>query len=205
MRHAGTQICQFIENNMLLEEIIKPDRVLCNAQARSKKHCLEILSELLVRPTPEISSDDIFARLIERERLGCTSLEQGIAFPHCRVDGIKVNVAALIKLSEPVDFDSPDGEDVDLVFGMMVPTEINESHQANISSIAELLGDRDLREEMRAAKTSSELYDSLIDASVSTAAAGDRKKLILMVGLTDDLDFMGAMDGDWETATGVPA
>ena len=32
---------------MLLEEIIKPDSVLCNAQARSKKHCLEILSELL--------------------------------------------------------------------------------------------------------------------------------------------------------------
>jgi len=159
---------RLIQTKMLLEEIIKPDRVLCNAQARSKKHCLEILSELLVRQTPEISSDDIFARLIERERLGCTSLDEGIAFPHCRVDGIKVNVAALIKLSEPVDFDSPDGEDVDLVFGMMVPTEINESHQANISSIAELLGDQDLRQTMRAAKTSSDLYDSLIDASVST-------------------------------------
>ena len=153
---------------MLLEDFIKPDRVLCNAHARSKKHCLEIMSELLVRPTPEISSDDIFERLIERERLGCTGLDQGIAFPHCRVDGIKVNVAALIKLSEPVDFDSPDGEDVDIVFGMMVPTEINESHQANISSIAELLGDRELRQKMRAATTSSELYDSLIDASVST-------------------------------------
>ena len=153
---------------MLLEEIIKPDRVLCNAHARSKKHCLEILSELLVRPTPEISADDIFERLNERERLGCTGLDQGVAFPHCRVDGIKVNVAALIKLSEPVDFDSPDGEDVDIVFGMMVPTEINESHQANICSIADLLGDRELRQMMRDATTSSELYDSLIDASVST-------------------------------------
>ena len=153
---------------MLLQEIIKPDRVLCNAHARSKKHCLEILSELLVRPTPEISSDDIFERLNERERLGCTGLDQGVAFPHCRVDGIKANVAALIKLSEPVDFDSPDGEDVDIVFGMMVPEEINESHQANISSIADLLGDRKLRQMMRDATTSSELYESLIDASVST-------------------------------------
>lgn len=153
---------------MLLEEIIKPDRVLCNAHARSKKHCLEILSELLVRPTPEIATDDIFERLIERERLGCTSLDQGVAFPHCRVDGIDENIAALIKLSEPVDFDSPDGEDVDLVFGMMVPTVINESHQANVSSIADLLGDRELRQNMREAKTSSELYDSLIGAAVST-------------------------------------
>ena len=73
---------------MLLEEIIKPDSVLCNAHARSKKHCLEIMSELLVRSSLGISSEDIFEGLIERERLGCTSLEHGVAFPHCRVDEI---------------------------------------------------------------------------------------------------------------------
>ena len=159
---------------MLLEEIIKPDSVLCNAQARSKKHCLEILSELLVRSVPEIASEDIFERLIERERLGCTSLDQGVAFPHCRIDGLDTNIAALIKLSEPVDFDSPDGEPVDLIFGMMVPKEINESHQANICSIADLLGDRELRHQMRDAVTTNELYDSLIKSSVSTVVI-DRK------------------------------
>jgi PTS system nitrogen regulatory IIA component len=153
---------------MLLEQIIKPDSVLCNAQARSKKHCLEILSELLVRSVPEIKSEDIFERLVERERLGCTSLDQGVAFPHCRVEGLDTTIAALIRLSEPVDFDSPDGELVDLVFGLMVPKEINESHQANIRSIADLLGDQTLRQKMRDATTSNELYDSLIDSSVAT-------------------------------------
>lgn len=153
---------------MLLEQIIKPDSVLCNAQARSKKHCFEILSELLVRPVPEISSEDIFERLVERERLGCTSLDQGVAFPHCRVEGLDTTIAALIRLSEPVDFDSPDGELVDLVFGLMVPEKINESHQANIRSIADLLGDQILRQKMRDATTSNELYDSLIDSSVAT-------------------------------------
>jgi len=153
---------------MLLEQIIKPDSVLCNAQARSKKHCLEILSELLVRSVPKINSEDIFERLVERERLGCTSLDQGVAFPHCRVDGLDTTVAALIRLSEPVDFDSPDGELVDLVFGLMVPKEINESHQANICSIADLLGDQTLRQKMRDATTSNELYDSLVDSSVAT-------------------------------------
>ena len=153
---------------MLLEQIIKPDSVLCNAQARSKKHCLEILSELLVRSVPGINNEDIFERLVERERLGCTSLGQGVAFPHCRVKGLDTTVAALIRLSEPIDFDSPDGELVDLVFGLMVPKEINESHQANISSIADLLGDQPLRQKMRDATTSNELYDSLIDGSVAT-------------------------------------
>lgn len=148
---------------MSLEEIINPDNVLCNAHARSKKHCLEILSELLVRSYPDIPNEDIFNRLIERERLGCTSLDEGVAFPHCRVEGLEGNSAALIKLSDPVDFDAADDEPVDLVFGLMVPAEIDEKQHADVSMIAELLGDRELRERLRAAKTSSELFNALLN------------------------------------------
>ncbi len=146
---------------MLLEEIIKPDSVLCNAHARSKKHCLEILSELLARSQPGFASEDIFAALIERERLGCTSLDQGVAFPHCRVEGLDTSVGALIKLSEAVEFDSSDGEAVDLIFGLIVPAELNDQDQATICGIAELLGDRELRTRLREATTSIVLYEEL--------------------------------------------
>ena len=147
---------------MLLEEIISPDAVLCNAHARSKKHCLEILSELLVRSLQDISADDIFERLNERERLGCTSLDLGVAFPHCRVDGLNESVAAMIKLSEPVDFDAADGEPVDLIFGLMVPATLKDKHYADISSITAMLSDAGLRGRLREATSSRELYESLL-------------------------------------------
>jgi PTS system nitrogen regulatory IIA component len=150
---------------MLLEEIINTDAVLCNAHARSKKHCLEILGELLVRSQPDIAAEDIFERLIERERLGCTSLEAGVAFPHCRVEGIGRCIAALIKLSEPIDFDATDGEPVDLVFGLMVPTEVTDSHHADIAMITTLLGNGDVRSKLREATSSSALYKALLDGS----------------------------------------
>ncbi|MDH3587373.1 MAG: PTS sugar transporter subunit IIA [Gammaproteobacteria bacterium] len=150
---------------MLLEEIINPDAVLCNAQARSKKHCLEILSELLVRSQPDIAADDIFERLIERERLGCTSLEAGVAFPHCRVEGIDRCIAAMIKLSDPIDFDATDGEPVDLVFGLMVPREVTDMHHADIAMITNLLGNGELRSKLREATSSSALYNTLLDGT----------------------------------------
>lgn len=146
---------------MKLDELIQPESVLCNAHARSKKHCLEILSELLVRTLPDVTADDIFESLIERERLGCTSLDQGVAFPHCRVEGLETSVAALMKLSEAVDFDSADDEPVDLVFGLAVPADIDSDHQADVGKIADLLGDRELRSRMREASTSRELYSAL--------------------------------------------
>jgi PTS system nitrogen regulatory IIA component len=139
--------------------------VLCNAQARSKKHCLEILSELLVRSQPDIAADDIFERLIERERLGCTSLEAGVAFPHCRVEGIDRCIAAMIKLSDPIDFDATDGEPVDLVFGLMVPREVTDMHHADIAMITNLLGNGELRSKLREATSSSALYNTLLDGT----------------------------------------
>ena len=154
---------------MSLENIIKPDGVLCNAMARSKKHCLEILSELLVRSSPDIASELIFECLIERERLGCTSLSKGAAFPHCRVDGVEASNAALIKLSEPIDFDSADGEPVDLVFGMVVPMEVEDEHRADIKLVTQVLSDEGLRARLRGMSSSNDLYNALIDGASLTA------------------------------------
>jgi len=156
---------------MSLPEIIKPDGVLCNATARSKKHCLEILSELLIRNNKDIASDDIFECLIDRERLGCTSLNKGAAFPHCRVRGIEKSNAVLIKLSEPVDFDSPDGEPVDLVIGMMLPSEVDDSHRADIKLITSVLADEGLRARLREMNSSNDLYEALINGAEMTCQA----------------------------------
>ena len=154
---------------MLLEEIIKPDGVLCNATARSKKHCLEILSELLIRANSDIASDVIFRCLNDRERLGCTGLDRGAAFPHCRVENIDFSSAALIKLSEPVDFDAADGEPVDLVFGMLVPSELDESHYAAINKVTRVLADEGLRARLRGTNSSRDLYTAFIDGSALVA------------------------------------
>lgn len=155
---------------MILEQIISPDSVLCNAHARSKKHSLEILSELLSNPNPDIANEEIFAKLIERERLGCTGLGLGIAFPHCRISSVQNSCGALIKLSEPVDFDSPDGVPVDLICGLILPTELDDSHYADIDMITGFLANDSLTARLRSANSSSELYDALLAGYVPASS-----------------------------------
>ena len=158
---------------MTLEELISPESVLCNAQARSKKHCLEILSELLAAASPSISSEEIFSNLFERERLGCTGLDKGTAFPHCRVEGLTESTGALIRLSAQVDFDTADGELVDLVFGLIVPADLDESHHADIRMITDLLNDDELRSRLRDAGSSSDLYRALLGLSQAVSSNPD--------------------------------
>ena len=96
-------------------------------------------------------------------------LDTGVAFPHCRVGGLDNSTAALIKLSEPVDFDSADGKPVDIVFGLMVPTALEQCHYADIEMISEVLKDEGLRDRLRAANTSSDLYNALLNGSLLAA------------------------------------
>lgn len=145
---------------MISEQLVSPSRVLCNVHARNKKHSLEIMSELLSSPNPDIANEDIFSKLIARERLGCTSLGKGIAFPHCRIPGIQNNCGALMKLSQPVDFDSADGVSVDLIFGLILPTELNDRHYTDINMITELLNTDALTAKLRSTKSSSALYEA---------------------------------------------
>lgn len=160
-RRAQSQI-------MILEQLIKPDSVLCNAHARSKKHCLEILSEILSNANPDVPNEEIFSKLVERERLGCTCLDKGSAFPHCRIDSVEKSTGALIKLSSPIDFDSTDGELVDLIFGLIVPAEMDDSHYADTRLITDLLADDVLRGSLRAASSSRELHSALLIGSTRT-------------------------------------
>ena len=154
---------------MNLEKLVKPDSVLCNVSARSKKHCLEILSELLTHSSPDIANEEVFAKLIDRERLGCTCLDKGVAFPHCRVEGLNHSTGALLRLADPVDFDSPDGQSVDLVFGMMVPENLEATDYADIEMLTTLLRNDAVCARLRAASTSSELGEALIAAAIEPA------------------------------------
>jgi PTS system nitrogen regulatory IIA component len=78
------------------------------------------------------------------------------------VSGVKRPTAALIRLQEAVDFDSIDGENVDLVFGLMVPSELDPADRSEIESIAQFLRGESLRARLRSATTSKELYDALL-------------------------------------------
>ena len=83
---------------MLLEEIIKPDSVLCNAHARSKKHCLEILSELLVRSHPGVASEDIVA--LSKQITAWAKELESLEIKGAAVEGQTLDAAGVEKLSK---------------------------------------------------------------------------------------------------------
>lgn len=147
---------------MDIQTIITPNRTLCGIEGISKKRALEILANTIAEDVPEIDPDDLFRRLIARERLGSTGIGQGIAIPHCRIDTCDGTLGALITLKEPINFDAIDSEPVDVLFAMLVPEQAGDEHLHTLASLASSLNEADYRQSLREAKTDRELYEAAI-------------------------------------------
>ena len=91
---------------MTLEAILPPERTLFDVPGGSKKRVLEFFSTFIAQNTPSLDSQEVFSRLIGRERLGSTGIGNGVAIPHARNPHCKAPISGFLKLAEPVDFDA---------------------------------------------------------------------------------------------------
>lgn len=66
---------------MFPTNFIIAERISCQNPAGSKKRVLEEISRLMVTAVPGVTVDQVFDRLLERERLGSTGLGQGDTLP----------------------------------------------------------------------------------------------------------------------------
>jgi len=111
---------------------------------------------------PETPSDMVILdALIGRERLGSTGLGHGVGLPHSRLSSIKEPIAALVTLDQGVDYESADGQAVDLVFGLLVPEDCNDEHLQILAQLARRFSDEKLRNELRAFADPAGLYAHL--------------------------------------------
>ena len=146
---------------MNITELLSPDRVASRDDVGSKKRLLEQISILLADGAPGLPDSEIFDALDSREKLGSTGLGKGVAIPHGRMPELENPVCAFIKLSTPVDFDTSDGEPVDLVFALLVPEDSTEEHLQVLSTIAEIFSNSDVCAALRACDSSECLLQQL--------------------------------------------
>jgi nitrogen PTS system EIIA component len=146
---------------MQVTELLNIERISCANQAGSKKRVLEQMSQLIAAGQTELSQDQIFDSLISRERLGSTGLGHGVAIPHARIKDSDKTIAAVIKLNQGVDYDSPDQKPVDLLFALLVPENSTEEHLQLLAQLAEMFSDTEFVTKLRAANDAGELYQAL--------------------------------------------
>ncbi len=152
-----------------IAKILPFENVLLNLEVSSKKRAFE-QAGLLFENNCGIARSTVSENLFARERLGSTGLGHGVAIPHGRIKGLKKPVAAFIRLAEPIPFESPDGEPVNLLIFLLMPDNVTKQHLAILAEIAELFSDAGMRTELSTETDPQALHNRLMDWQPQIAA-----------------------------------
>ncbi|MDH3452064.1 MAG: PTS sugar transporter subunit IIA [Gammaproteobacteria bacterium] len=154
-----------------LQQLLHDIAINCGVEVASKKKALEALSTLLGRSAETLNETQIFDSLLARERLGSTGLGHGIAIPHGRLADLQQTAGALLVLKDGVDFDAPDGQAVNILFGLLVPEACNDAHLQILAGLATMFSDADLRSALGACSDEAALRQAMLSWKAPSAAS----------------------------------
>ncbi|HJL60780.1 MAG TPA: PTS sugar transporter subunit IIA [Pseudomonadales bacterium] len=152
---------------MTIESILSPERTHCGISASSKKRALEEITVKLAGTTPGVEAEELFDKLINREKMGTTAIGNGIAIPHCRLEGCEEITGGLFTLEHPVDFEAFDDRPVSVLFVLLVPAEEVDEHLQVLAMLAKRFESASYRESLISANHDGELYQVAIADLVS--------------------------------------
>jgi PTS system nitrogen regulatory IIA component len=142
---------------MELADILAEESVLFCTDIKTKRDVLERLANEASKRSGHPAAD-IFEALNDRESLGSTGLGNGIAVPHGKFAGLKSVIAVFIKLDVPVDFESVDDRQVDLVMMLLAPMGAGADHLKALARVARVLRTDSVAESLRRSDDPARLY-----------------------------------------------
>jgi mannitol/fructose-specific phosphotransferase system IIA component (Ntr-type) len=140
---------------------VDPRRVFHRIPGATREEVLAELAARLAADGAIPDSRDLTARLLDRERIGCTGLGAGIAIPHCKLRDLSEVVVALATTALPVDFGAADGRSIDLVVLVASPADAPAAHLHALARISRLLRAPGLADALRVAGSREELLGIL--------------------------------------------
>lgn len=147
---------------MNIYSLLDKSTILANLEVSSKK---ELLNEMIEALSDQVSSEqleDIRDAVFEREEIMSTGVGKSLAIPHGKVKSIDENLASFAKLKKPIDYNSIDGEPVQMVFLLVGPESKHTVHIKLLSRISRLMNSVSFRELLNDCDNPEDIYEAFL-------------------------------------------
>ena len=159
---------------MRITELLKPESIDLNAAPKDKNDTIRQAVALMAK-SGNISNIEAYTKqVMAREEESTTGVGEGIAIPHGKCDAVtRPGLAAMI-IRDGVDYDSLDGELVNVLFLIAAPNTKDNVHLDVLSKLSVLLMDEDFTAALKAAKTTDEFLKVIDDADKESQDIDER-------------------------------
>ena len=149
---------------MQLTDILSPKAVKVPLRATGKKAVIDELVDLLDEAGLLVEPDVLKQTVWDREQQRSTGIGDGLAIPHGKSNCSKDLVMAIGRPAEPVDFDSLDGQRVELIVLLASPPDRTADHIQALGKISRIMSDVSFRRAAYTATSAEALYQLFKDA-----------------------------------------
>lgn len=154
---------------MQIGELLDRSAIALRVSAANKRKALAVISEIVARNLG-LDAGYVLDALTEREQAGSTGVGHGVAAPHARLEGLERMRGVFVRLDQPVDFESVDDKPVDLIFALFAPIDAGAEHLQALARVSRMLRQKDLREQLRKARTADAIHALLVQDAARPAA-----------------------------------
>ena len=152
-----------------LKELLNPDSFLFIQNPKSKKMVFDkICREAFEKYN--IDKNLLLNNLIKREKIGSTTIGNGIAIPHVQNNRIIKPSCIVAILSDGLDFDALDKNPVDLIVFLILPEFSKPENLQILAQISRLLRNAEITDKLRGCKSEESAF-AIISQHLENKAA----------------------------------
>lgn len=137
--------------------LLPSSHIVLDVACSNKKRAFEALAQLF-ETHHQVARSAAYDALFTREKLGSTGLGEAVAIPHGRVKGLKETLCAVMRLSQAIPFEAPDGKPVQILIALLVPENANQKHLDVLSELAQMLSSPAFRQTLHLATDTAEIH-----------------------------------------------
>ena len=149
---------------MRIVDLLDVRSIELNGSATSKEDVLKKMVSLMVKSGKINDEQKYLNGVFKREEESTTGVGEGIAIPHCKSDAVDHPGLAAMIVPDGVEFDSLDGQPVNVIFLIAAPDTKDNVHLDVLSKLSMLLMDEEFINSLKAAKNVDEFL-KVIDAA----------------------------------------
>ncbi len=142
---------------MKLSELIPENLISADLSAETKFQLIEELLDLLHKGGKIQNRDLALKDILAREGYLSTGLENGLAIPHAKTDGVDELVMAFGLKKDGVEFKSLDNRPAHLIFLVLSPRDTSGPHIRALAAITKNLKDVEIRKALLTARSSGDI------------------------------------------------
>ena len=148
---------------MKIEALLSEKYIALNLEAVTKNEVIERMLDLVAGNDLVTDRTKLGEDVWKRERDMSTGIGKNIALPHAKTSAVTMPILAMATFREEIDFDSIDGQPVQLVFLLATPETMLAEHLKLLGRITRIAGRDEVRHRILQASTPIEIIGLIRD------------------------------------------